>query len=296
MGRDSRDSANMTTALIEMENLEYRYPAAGESTLRGVSLSLPAGSITGIIGPSGSGKTTLSLAIAGIVPHMTGGKISGSLHVAGHDVLQPKLPSGWYSTVGMTLQDPESQLIGSTVEENLVFGPENLGIDPVEIDRRVVWALELVRMAEYRYASSHELSGGQKQRVAIASVLTMRPRILILDEPTSELDPVGKSEVFATLAMLKSTYDVTVVIVEHEIERLAEYADRLVVLRAGEIIRQGSTEEVLRNVDALREEGIRVPQVTELAARLGIVPLVFTEADFLLATGPGKQGGHHGND
>lgn len=282
--------------IVELRQLTYTYPSAEESTLKDVSLSVPIGSITGIIGPSGAGKSTLCQVIAGVVPHMTGGRISGAVRVANHDLLQPQLPRDWSGIVAMTLQDPESQLVGETVEENLVFGPENLGVDPIEIEQRVAWALDIVKMTDFRHANSHHLSGGQKQRVAIASVLTMRPRLLLMDEPTSELDPLGKSEVFTTLALLKSAYDVTVVVVEHEIERLAEYADYLVVLDLGRVALQGATRDVLSHVDELNGMGIRVPQVTELSRRLGWRPFAFTEDEFLGTVSGSDKGGQHAND
>ncbi len=271
---------------IEIENLRYTYPAAQESTLNGVSLSAPVGSITGIIGPSGAGKSTLCLAMAGVVPHMTGGKIGGSLRVMNHNLLQEELPDNWAGTVGVTLQDPESQLVASSVEENLVFGPENLGIDPIEIDRRVTWALEVVRMSSFRYARSQSLSGGQKQRVALASVLTMLPKILILDEPTSELDPVGKAEVFDVIQELRKIHAVTVVIVEHEIESLAQYADQLIVLNSGQVMLRGATRSVLAEVEEMTRAGVRVPQITELGYQLGLrcLPVLETEIQQILQT------------
>src|SRR5262245_7237959 len=192
----------LTLKLVEMRNVVFRYPSTTAPALDGISLSVEDGEVIGLAGPTGAGKTTLCMALAGLVPHATGGDLEGEVQLAGRDsrastlgeLLTP-LDSD-RAFVAVTFQDPEAQIVGMTVEEDLAFGPENLGIPPDEIDRRISEALAFVGLEEFRDAFPYALSGGQKQRVAIAAALVMRPRLLILDEPTSELDPAGRAEIF----------------------------------------------------------------------------------------------------
>jgi len=165
----------------------------------------------------------------------------------------------------MMFQDPESQFIGMSVEEEIVFGPENLNLPREEIDRRLNWALRVVGMEKMLSKAPYELSGGQKQRVAIASALVMLPKILVLDEPTSELDPIGKSEVFSVVSELRRDRKMTIIMVEHETEEVAKYADRVVLLEAGRILASGNTEDFLSDVDRLEGTGVEPPQVTQFA-------------------------------
>jgi energy-coupling factor transporter ATP-binding protein EcfA2 len=165
----------------------------------------------------------------------------------------------------MMFQDPESQFIGMSVEEEVVFGPENLGLSREEIERRMLWALKVVGMEDMLDKAPYELSGGQKQRVAIASALVMLPKILVLDEPTSELDPIGKSEVFSIVSELRRDRKMTIVMVEHETEEVAKYADRVVLLREGTITASGSAQDFLSDVEGLKDTGVEPPQVTRFA-------------------------------
>jgi len=232
--------------------------------LRGIDLQVERGEFIVIMGPTGAGKSTLCLALKGIVPHLTGGLFGGRVIVAGLDTRQHSV-ADLSQRVGLVFQDPESQLFNTTVEQEVAFGPESLGLPPREIADRVGWALEVVRMTEYRRRSPFQLSGGQQQRVAIAAVLAMRPQVLIMDEPTAGLDPVGKREVFAVVEGLRRRGDMAIIIVEGEAERAAEFADRVLILDRGTIALQGQPREVFSQVDRLLSLGVDVPQVSELA-------------------------------
>jgi len=169
------------------------------------------------------------------------------------------------SRVGVVFQDPESQFFNMTVEDEVAFGPESLGVDPKEIAERVEWALGVVDMAQYRRRSPFQLSGGQKQRVAIASIMAMQPSILVLDEPTSGLDPIGKAEVFRVVHDLKHRKGMTIVMVEQDAEKIAEFSDRVVVLSEGAVALEGPPQEVFSQRELMAEIGLAVPQVSELA-------------------------------
>ena len=195
------------SATISINNLSYAYPALTpeeqpEWVLRGISLAVEAGEFLSIMGPTGVGKTTFCLALNGIVPQSTGGRIKGDVLVDGLNTKRQPV-AALAQRVGMVFQDPETQLFNMTVEAELAFGLENLGLPPAEIQERVQWALALVKMEGFMNHSPFHLSGGQKQRIAIASALAMTPRILVLDEPTANLDPLGKREVFSVVRELR---------------------------------------------------------------------------------------------
>lgn len=260
------------TPIITVENLSYAYPALQtaqepEWVLRGVNLSIEAGEFVAVMGPTGVGKTTFCLALNGIVPHLTGGVIRGRVSVDGLDTLRQSVPR-LAQVVGVVFQDPEAQLFNFTVEAELAFGLENLGLPRAEIQERVGWALAQLHLQDFAGSPPARLSGGQKQRVAIASLLALRPKILVLDEPTANLDPQGKAEVFAALQGLRRAYGATVILISHESELIAELSDRVVVLEAGRVALQGSPEQIFSQVETLRAIGLEVPQVSELAACL----------------------------
>jgi energy-coupling factor transport system ATP-binding protein len=219
------------------------------------------------MGPTGAGKSTLCLTLNGIIPQSLGGKMEGSVVVDGLSTLSNgvHILSG---KVGMVFQEPESQLFSMNVEEEVSFGPENLGIPQNEIRRRVDWALDVVRMQQFRLRSPFRLSGGQKQRVAIAAALSMLPQILILDEPTAGLDPVGKMEVFSVVDKLRSMQNMTVVMIEHESEEIARFSDRIAVMNDGRIVLEGSPRQVFSRIDELSQLGLSLPQVCELAHKM----------------------------
>jgi energy-coupling factor transporter ATP-binding protein EcfA2 len=260
----------VTAPIIEIEDFSYRYPRTSTPALTHINLTIHDEEFVGIVGPTGAGKTTLCLALHGFLPQILGGKVEGRILLAGKDTRTTPISELAFSSidrtalVGMVFQDPEGLLVGMSVEEDLAFGPENLGVPPDEIEARVQEALQTTRIEAYRHSFPYTLSGGQKQRTAIASALAMRPKVLILDEPTSELDPVGREEVFEVIKELKSRARLTVIVVEHHMEELVQFVDRLVVLVGGQIVLDGPTPEVLKQTSTLRNVGVRPPEVMEL--------------------------------
>jgi len=251
-------------SIIEFKNFWWKYESSTDWVLRDVNLNVEKGEFLAITGPSGSGKTTLCQCLNGMIPHSHPGVVKGEVYVSGIRVRGATVPQ-LCDHVGMMFQDPESQFIGMSVEEEVVFGPENLNLPREEIDRRLKWALRVVGMEGMLSKAPYELSGGQKQRVAIASALVMLPRILVLDEPTSELDPIGKAEVFSVVSELIRDREMTIVMVEHETEEIAKYADRVVLLDGGRILANGKTQDFLSDVDLLEGTGVKPPQVTQFA-------------------------------
>ncbi len=273
------------TSLITIRDFTYRYPPVTEgeapvTALEGINLDIAVGEFLGVTGTTASGKSTLCLALNGLVPHATGGVISGDVIVDGWNTKQVKVPR-MATRIGLVFQDPESNLVGLSVEDEVAFGAENLGIPVAEIAERVDWALRVVGMSTERLRSANQLSGGQKQRVAIAAVLAMQPEVLVLDEPTAQLDPIGKFEVASAIATLRRTQgrQLTVVMVEQDAELLAQFADRIVVLDEGKIVDQGSPREVFGRVMELDARGVAVPQMAEVADRLN--RMLGTSFDFL---------------
>jgi len=257
------------TPEISIHDLHFSYPALSPDdepnpVLRGIHLEVERGEFVSIMGPTGVGKTTLCLALNGIVPQSTGGTIRGEVVVAGLNTRRHPVPE-LAARVGIVFQDPESQFFNMTVEDEVAFGPESLGLDPREIRERVDWALMMVGMSQHRHRSPFQLSGGEKQRVAIAAILAMTPRILVFDEPTSGLDPIGKAEVFRVVRELKQRDGMTIVMVEQESEKIAEFSDRVVVLRDGKVALVDTPDRVFAQVELMREIGLAVPQVSELA-------------------------------
>ena len=219
-------------SIIEFKNFSWKYESSSDWVLRDINLNVQPGEFLAITGPSGAGKSTLCQCLNGIIPHSYSGVIKGEVHVSGIRVRDSTVRQ-LCDHVGMMFQDPESQFIGMSVEEEVVFGPENLNLARDEIDHRMKWALNVVGMEGMRSKAPYELSGGQKQRVAIASALVMLPRILVLDEPTSELDPIGKAEVFSVVSELARDRNMTIIMVEHDTEEVAKYADRVILLEHG---------------------------------------------------------------
>ncbi|MBA3414423.1 MAG: ATP-binding cassette domain-containing protein [Chloroflexia bacterium] len=266
-------------AAVRIENLHFRYPVfdpeatgvGGEEpgyALAGIDLEVGEGELLGISGTTGSGKTTLCLTLNGLVPQQTSGTIRGDVWVG--DWNTKKVPVPQLATrVGLVFQDPEANLLGLTVEDEVAFGPENLAVDPREIEERVTWALDVVGMTEQRRRSAALLSGGQKQRVGIAAVLAMLPRVLVLDEPTAELDPLGKREIAEVIAGLRERErGMAVVMVESDATTLARLADRLAIMDAGSIVALDEPRALYSNPAPLIERGVAVPDVSQVALRL----------------------------
>jgi len=254
---------------IEINGLTYAYPTSREPVLNGINLRVRKGEFFSIMGPTGAGKSTLCLTLNGIIPQSLSGKMDGTVTVSGMNTLQHGVHI-LTGKVGIIFQEPESQLFSMNVEEEVSFGPENLGVPPDEIRKRIDWALGVVRMEEFRQRSPFRLSGGQKQRVAIAAALSMMPQILVLDEPTSGLDPIGKMEVFSVVHDLKKMRNMTVVMVEHESEEIARFSDRVAVMNDGKIILEGTPRDVFSRTRTLTDIGLNIPQVCELSERLNL--------------------------
>jgi energy-coupling factor transport system ATP-binding protein len=258
--------------LITIDNLRYAYPPAQlgaepEWVLTGIDLEIAAGEFLAVMGPTGVGKTTLCLALNGILPLSTGGIIGGDVIVDGLNTKRQSVAE-LARRVGLVFQEPETQLFNMTVEMEVAFGLENLGLNRTEMNERIEWALSLVKMQHLRQRSPFQLSGGQKQRVAIAAMLAMQPKILVLDEPTANLDPVGKREVFTAVQTLRHQLDMTIIMVSHESEQIAEFADRVIVLDEGKIAMSGSPTAVFAQITTLQQIGLAAPQVSELAYHL----------------------------
>ena len=241
---------------IELTNVSYRYPSAKEPCMKNVCLTVKKGKFMVLMGATGAGKTTLTLCLNGLIPQLLEGKLTGQISVAGHNVRKTAVQS-LSRVLGLVLQDPETQIIGRTVEEDTAFGPRNFLVPLVEIKRRVNQTLEKVRLKGYNDRLTEELSGGEKQRLAIAGVLAMEPEILVLDEPTSELDPVGRSEIYETLDDLRRKKYLTILLVEHSSEEVINKADEVVVLNQGEVVWRGVPTELFRNILLLRQYGIK---------------------------------------
>ena len=257
----------MTTA-IEVSRLRYAYDAqdGGETHIvfDGLDLSVRQGSFVAILGHNGCGKSTLAKHFnAVLLPS------GGSVHVYGMDTKDEEQLLAIRQHVGMVFQNPDNQIVATIVEDDVAFGPENLGIEPKEIRKRVDDALKSVNMYELRHREPHKLSGGQKQRVAIAGVLAMQTECIVLDEPTAMLDPMGRAEVMSTVHRLNKELGITVVLVTHFMEE-AVGADRIVVMDSGRIVMDGTPAEVFSQTDKVRECGLDIPQPTELCRLLGL--------------------------
>ena len=254
------------STIISIENLTFTYLGSKEPALKNVNLEIKEGEKVLITGHAGAGKTTLCYLLNGLVPHFFRGEIKGNVYVKGYNTKQYDV-SFLSHIVGMLFQDPASQLIAPTVEDELAFGAENYGIPPNEIRRRINFYIKLLRLERYREHNPHFLSGGQQQACALGSVLVMGPEILVLDEPTSNLDPIGTYQVFEVLNELSSRERKTLIIVEHKLEELLPLVDRVVVLKKGEIVFDGKPRELIHE-EELEKLGIRIPQVTLLTRRL----------------------------
>ena len=252
----------MKDAIIETKDLTFSYPADEGAepalVLKGVDLTIERGSFVVVLGHNGSGKSTLAKTFNGILL-----PCGGRVYVAGMDTQDENQLLAIRSTVGMVFQNPDNQIVANVVEEDVAFAPENLGVPPEEIRQRVDDALKTVGMYEFREHAPHLLSGGQKQRVAIAGVLAMAPRCIVLDEPTAMLDPVGRREVMDTIKKLNRTAGVTVVLITHHMDEAAQ-ADRLVVMSKGKVVADGTPREVFSHVEALKSVGLTVPETVEL--------------------------------
>ena len=244
-------------AVITFENVSFRYPDSPDTILKDFSLEIPAGSFTAVLGHNGSGKSTLAkLCNAILTPN------EGRVLVKEMDTRKEENLIGVRRTVGMVFQNPDNQIVASVVEDDVAFAPENLGLEPKEIRRRVDDALKRVGMYEFRLHAPHLLSGGQKQRIAIAGVLAMQPEILVLDEPTAMLDPYGRKEVLSTVEELRAETGMTVLLITHHMDECI-HADRVIVISDGEKALDDTPEAVFSQVETMRALGLDVPATTE---------------------------------
>jgi energy-coupling factor transport system ATP-binding protein len=250
----------MDERIATIEDVSYMYPRSAEPVLKDISLGINKGEFLGLIGPTGAGKTTLCLTLNGIVPQFYQGRFFGRATVAGLDTLEVPI-NQLARHVGAVFQDPETQLIATSVENEIAFALENLCLPREEILERIPRVLEAVRLEGTEQKHPHELSGGQKQRLAIAAALAMVPDLLVLDEPTSQLDPVGAKEVFDTVRELNKTMGVTIVMASHAAEEMAEHADRIALLSEGKLVITGSPDQIYADVELLHEHHLRPPQV-----------------------------------
>ena len=248
--------------IIKTENLHFTYAGDEHETLHGIDLEIEEGSFVAILGHNGSGKSTLAKLFNGILLPTEGRVLVDGIDTTHEDkLLQVR------AAVGLVFQNPDNQIVANVVEDDVAFAPENLGVDPAEIRRRVDAALKTVGMYEYRLHAPHLLSGGQKQRVAIAGVLAMQPRCIVLDEPTAMLDPIGRREVISTVTRLCRDEGITVVLITHHMSECIG-ADRLIVMSEGNIIADGAPREVFSQVELLQGEGLSVPATTQLIYEL----------------------------
>lgn len=275
-------------AAIEVRDLWWRYSAETDWVLQGVNLEVQYGETVCIVGPTGAGKTTLLSCIQSLLPHsFPVGEMKGKVIVDGADTSSTRAAQ-LAGRVGMVFEDAEAQFVFPTVEDDLTFGLENLNISNEEANRRLKFIQEEFGIAELMGRTAAELSGGQKQRVSIAGLIAVQPRILLLDEPTSELDPVGKTEVMDLVRKIKKRLDTTIVIVEQDLEEVIALADRFLLLDSGKILLEGRPKDFFSNPKFLLEHGVNPPEVSVIFGPLvdeGLVttiPLNISEAKALI--------------
>jgi energy-coupling factor transport system ATP-binding protein len=256
----------MTDAAV-LENVNYTYTGGARPALKNINLKISKGERVMVTGPAGAGKTTLCRCLNGLIPHYFRGKLEGKVAIEGVDTRSSTIGILSHS-VGLLFQDPSSQLVCPTVIDEVAFGPENYGVPPAEIRRRAEECLKSVRLGGYEERNPHSLSGGEQQSCALAAIMAMRPGIYVLDEPTSNLDPIGSSKILNLLVDMSKEGKATLIMVEHKMEELLPVVDRLVVMDEGEIVLEGSPRDLLQNVDTMEKLGLKPPQVALLASRL----------------------------
>ena len=253
--------------IIRVENLSFTYVNGKRKALDDVSFAVRKGETVGIIGHTGAGKTTLGYCLRGLVPDSIPGKLQGQIHLFGKELRAMDLAQK-ASDFGIVFQDPESQIIGSMVLEDITFGMSNLGVPQQEMLKTADDMLRKLCLFEKKYEETATLSGGQKQRLSIGGVLGMNSHIIFFDEPTTELDPLGKAEVFSMIRELKESGQITILLVSHQVELLAEIADRILVFKDGKLIRDAGPLQVLGDEQLMREVHERMPQELQIVHRL----------------------------
>lgn len=253
--------------IIQLNNISFEYESDDKqySVFEDFSLSFERGSFNVILGHNGSGKSTLAKLLNGLIK-----PTSGTVLVNGKSTSDSSLDFEIKKTVGLVFQNPDNQIVSSIVEEDVAFGPENLGLNPDIIRKRVDSALKDVDMYEFKDKPTHKLSGGQKQRVAIAGIIAMEPECIVLDEPTAMLDPQGRKEVMNTISRINRELGITVILITHFMEE-AEKADRVLVLNKGNVVSDGKPSQVFSDVEVLKAAGLDVPQTTDLLSKLDLM-------------------------
>ena len=252
--------------IISLENVTYKYPLTDSPVLKGINLQVKEGEFIAVIGPNGAGKSTLCYTIAGFAPHFFKGELTGTVEVTGMESSKSNLHE-WVLNVGLAFQNPFNQISGAkyTVFEEIAFGLENIGIPREEMKQRVEETMALTGISDLADRSPYSLSGGQQQRVALTSILVMQPKVLVLDEPTSQMDPIGTREVFGVIRTMAEK-GMTVILVEHKVEWIANFADRVVALHEGKILLDGKPRDVLTS-DALTDKGFGISRYTSVARK-----------------------------
>ena len=253
--------------IVKVEGLNFQYKRGTSLALKDINFTINSGEFIGITGSAGAGKTSLLSCLSGIIPHYYSGELSGSVTVDSLDVAKSDFRQ-LANHIGTVFEDPDFQMVSISVEEEIAFGPENLGIPSAEIEERVHSALQQTRINDLRNRAISTLSGGQKQRVAISAVLSMRPNLLLLDEPTSELDPIGTYEVFSALRSLNRDLGITIVVVSQKMELLVENTDRIFLLSQGQLILNDVPRRICLDREILENAGARVPEITDFALSL----------------------------
>lgn len=252
--------------IVEVRGLIYSYPNAKAPALDGVDLTIERGEFVLLTGPSGCGKTTFCRCLNGLIPHFYSGDLKGDVRVAGLDTRDsPTYKLAQHA--GLVFQNPDNQIFALTVEKDVAFGLENLGVEKAKMLEGVDWALEMAGISHLRDRATHELSGGQKQRLAIASILAMRPEVLVLDEPTSFLDPLGAERIFQVLDNLNQEYGITILLIEHRLDLAAQHVDRVIIFSEGRVVGNGSPEEIFA-LEETRLAGVGIPKIVQLYKRL----------------------------
>ena len=244
--------------IIEIKDYTWQYLNTTRPALKNINLTIEEGAFVGVIGPNGSGKTTLAYSIDGLIPGQYNGIKKGMVNVFGKEV-EAYGKGELQRLLGVVFSDPEAQFTSMTVEDELVFGMENLGMTVPEIRERLEWVTQLTDLSHLMEKPPYEISGGQKQRVALAAVLAMTPKVLILDEPTSMLDPVSRMRIFDVLSKLKQEYNNTVIVIEHSLENLIPLADRMILLSNGELLLEDETQAFFQQIAFLLEKGVYPP-------------------------------------
>lgn len=249
-------------AVIETKGLTYTYPNAAKPAIQEVSITIEKGEFVILTGPSGCGKTTFCRCFNGLIPHFYQGEMKGKIRVVGLNVADHPIHE-LALHVGLVFQNPENQLFALSVEKDVAFGLENLGVPREEMQKRVDWALETAGIYDLRERAPHELSGGQQQRVAIASIIAMQPEVMVLDEPTSFLDPLSAQRIFEVILELNKSLGITVILVEHRLDLAARYANHVIIMDKGKAVLNGEPKKILSS-DEARLLGVGIPKATRL--------------------------------